>query len=183
MIIAVIGGDPAPQGALDQAEAVGSEIARRGHILISGGRGGVMEAACKGASEAGGLTIGVLPDSDRGEMNAYVQIPIVSGIGRARNLTIALSADAVIAIDGGYGTLSEIAFALQHAKPVAGLNTWRLESDGAEVVSIFHTDDPAKAVTWAIEAALADGPVENRANDERRASPSPKSERGTEGVR
>jgi uncharacterized protein (TIGR00725 family) len=165
MIIAVIGGDPAPLWALDHAKAIGREIARRGHVLICGGRGGVMEAACKGASEADGLTIGVLPDSDRSEMNPYVQIPIVSGIGRARNLTIALTADAIIAVDGGYGTLSEVAFGLQHGKPIAGLGTWRLESDGADEAPIFRAEDPVAAVTWAIEAA--------------QANPSPTSERGT----
>ena len=155
MIIAVVGGDPAPAEALAQAERAGREIALAGHMLICGGRGGVMEAACKGASEAGGLTIGVLPDSDRSQMNPYVRIPIVSGIGRARNLTIALTADAVIAVDGGYGTLSEIAFALQHGKPVAGAGTWRLETGTGEAAPIFRTDDPAEAVAWAIEAAEA----------------------------
>ena len=153
MIIAVIGGDPAPDAALARSEAVGREIALRGHTLICGGRAGVMEAACKGASEAGGLTIGVLPDSDRDAMNPYVGIPIVTGIGRARNLTIALTADAVIAVDGGYGTLSEIAFALQHGRPVAGLGAWHIQSDGGESAPIFRTDDPAAAVLWAITAA------------------------------
>lgn len=153
MIIAVIGGDPAPEIALTQAEAVGREIARTGHILICGGRGGVMEAACKGASEAGGLTIGVLPDSDRAQMNPYVQIPIVSGVGRARNLTITLTADAVIAVDGSYGTLSEIAFALTHEKPVAGIGTWRFENDRLQADPIFRTDDPVEAVAWATKAA------------------------------
>ena len=153
MIIAVIGGDPAPEDALVHAEAIGREIALRGHVLICGGRGGVMEAACKGASEAGGLTIGVLPDSDRSAVNPYVQIPIVTGMGRARNLTLVLSAGAVIAVDGGYGTLSEIAFALQHARPVAGLGTWRLETSAGEGVPIFRTDDPVEAVAWAMAAA------------------------------
>jgi uncharacterized protein (TIGR00725 family) len=152
MIIAVIGGDPAPQQALALAEAVGREIATRGHMLICGGRSGVMEAACKGASEAGGATIGVLPDSDRSAMNPFVSIPIVTGLGRARNLVITLTAYAVIAVDGGYGTLSEIAFALQHGKPVAGLGTWRLETEAGEPAPIYRTEDPADAVAWAIEA-------------------------------
>jgi uncharacterized protein (TIGR00725 family) len=156
MIIAVIGGDTAPEEALAQAEAVGRQIARLGHVLICGGMGGVMEAACKGASEAGGLTIGVLPDSDRGAMNAYVKIPIVTGIGRARNLTIALTADAVIAVDGGYGTLSEIAFALQHGKPVAGLGTWRIANDAGEAVPLYRAQDAAEAVAWAVKAAAGD---------------------------
>ncbi len=157
MIIAVIGGDPAPEAALIQAEAVGREIARRGAILICGGRGGVMEAACKGASEAGGLTIGVLPDPHRGAMNPYVQIPIVTGMGHARNVIITLTADAVIAVDGAYGTLSEMALTLTQGKPVAGLSTWRIETDSLPDIPIFRTEDPVAAVTWAIEAAQANG--------------------------
>ena len=125
MIIAVIGGEEAPAEALAQAEAMGREIARRGCTLICGGRGGVMEAACRGAREAGGHTIGVLPGTDRSEANPYVELAIVSGVGRARNLIVALSADAVIAIDGGYGTLSEIGFALQYGRPVVGCRPGR----------------------------------------------------------
>src|SRR3990172_12726477 len=117
MIIAVIGGEEAPAEALAQAEAMGREIARRGCTLICGGRGGVMEAACRGAREAGGHTIGVLPGTDRGEANPYVELAIVSGVGRARNLIVALSADAIIAIDGGYGTLSAVRFSLSLRNP------------------------------------------------------------------
>src|SRR5688572_13446903 len=102
MIIAVIGGDPAPPEALVLAEQVGMHIALHRATLVCGGRGGVMEAACKGATDYGGETIGVLPDNDKSQMNPYVTIPIVTGIGRARNLIIALTADAVIAVDGGY---------------------------------------------------------------------------------
>lgn len=161
VIIGVIGGDPAPEEALHQAEAAGREIARRGHILICGGRGGVMEAACRGAAEAGGLTIGVLPDADRALMNDYVRIPIVTGLGRARNLVIVLTADALIAVDGGYGTLSEIAFALQHGKPLAGLGTWRLQTDAGDEAPIFRTDDPVTAVEWAITAAATPAPSDS----------------------
>ncbi len=114
-----------------------------------------MEAACKGASEAGGLTIGVLPDSGHGERNPYVQIPIVTGMGHARNVIITLTADAVIAVDGAYGTLSEIALTLTQGKPLAGLGTWRIESDRLDADPIFRTEDPAAAVAWAIEAATA----------------------------
>ena len=152
MIIAVVGGDASSgpsSTALTQAEAVGAEIARRGALLICGGRGGVMEAACRGAGEAGGITIGVLPGRDRAEMNPYVQIPIVTGMSEARNAIIALSADAVIAIDGEYGTLSEIALALAHGRPVAGIGTWSLSKDGAEA-PIYRTEDPVDAVRWAI---------------------------------
>ncbi len=156
MIIAVVGGDTssAPADvALSQAEAVGCEIARRGCILICGGRGGVMEAACRGASEAGGMTIGILPGSDRSEMNEFVQIPIVTGAGEARNVIIALSADAIIAIDGEYGTLSEIAHALNRGKPVVGMSTWAISKDGHGDPPIYRTEDPSEAVDWAVEAA------------------------------
>ena len=154
MIIAVVGGDTssAPADvALSQAEAVGCEIARRGCILICGGRGGVMEAACRGASEAGGMTIGILPGSDRSEMNEFVQIPIVTGAGEARNVIIALSADAIIAIDGEYGTLSEIAFALQFGRPVVGLGTWTFD-DGSSSDPLIRVDSAVDAVDAAIAA-------------------------------
>src|SRR3990172_4457399 len=158
MIIAVIGGEEAPAEALAQAEAMGREIARRGCTLICGGRGGVMEAACRGAREAGGHTIGVLPGTDRSEANPYVELAIVSGVGRARNLIVALSADAVIAIDGGYGTLSEIGFALQYGRPVVGLSTWSLAQAGVEDTRIVRCDDPAEAVATAVAAAEATKP-------------------------
>lgn len=173
MIIAVIGGSEAPEAVLAQAEVVGRELAKRGCILICGGHRGVMEAACRGASEAGGLTIGVMPEDDRSQANPYIRIPIVTGIGLARNRTIVLSADAVIAIDGGYGTLSEIAYALQAGKPVVGLGTWSFSSNGAEDEAIKRAGDPMQAVEWAMEAA----------GRELSSSPSPKSESGTEGVR
>ena len=152
MIIAVIGGDPAPPEALVQAEAVGMHIALSGATLICGGRGGVMEAASKGASDYDGVVIGVLPGSDKSDMNPYVTIPIVTGVGGARNLIIALTADAVIAVDGGYGTLTEIGFALQHGKPVAGLSTWQLGAADTPDPPIYRAKDPADAVRWAIEA-------------------------------
>jgi uncharacterized protein (TIGR00725 family) len=156
MIIAVVGGDASSDPsdeALAQAEAVGAEIARRGCVLICGGRGGVMEAACRGASEAGGLTVGVLPGRDRSGMNPYVQVPILTGLGEARNAIIPITADAVIAIDGEYGTLSEIAHALINGKPLIGLGTWHLSKDGVEEGSIIRADDALEAVRLAVEAA------------------------------
>ena len=154
MIIAVIGGDSPPPEALPPAEAVGRELAQRGHVLICGGRGGVMEAACRGAREAGGHTIGVLPGADRRDANPHVEFPIVTGIGYARNTIIVLSADAVIAVDGSYGTLSEIALALGYGKPVIGLGTWRLSShEGVEDTRIVRADGPVEAVEQAIAAA------------------------------
>ena len=109
---------------------MGREIARRGAVLVCGGLGGVMEAACKGAGGEGGLTIGILPGDSRQDANPYVQIPIVTGIGYARNVAVVKSAQAVIAIDGSYGTLTEIGYALQSGIPVIGLNTWSLSIDG-----------------------------------------------------
>jgi uncharacterized protein (TIGR00725 family) len=160
MIIAVIGsgaGILALPEALADAEAVGREIGRRGHTLVCGGRGGVMEAACRGAREAGGHTIGILPGPDKRDANAYVEFPIVTNMGSARNLIIVQTADAVIAIGhGGYGTLSEIAMAFVHDKPVVGLGTWRLSDDGGlEDQRIVRAADPAAAVEAAIAAGAA----------------------------
>jgi uncharacterized protein (TIGR00725 family) len=108
-------------------------------VLVTGGLGGVMEAACRGAREAGGTTIGILPGSDRSAANAYVGIAIPTGLGEARNALVVRAADALIAIGGGYGTLSEIAFALKAGKRVVGLGTWDI--DGVEAA-----DSPEAAV-------------------------------------
>ena len=114
MMISVVGGDRASEEALALAEEVGRELADRGCTLVCGGRGGVMEAACRGARSRGGHTIGILPTRDRSGMNPYVEFPIVTGIGFARNAIVVLSGDAVIAIEGSYGTLSEMALALAY---------------------------------------------------------------------
>ena len=154
MMIAVIGGDNPSQDVLPDAEAIGRELAERGHTLICGGRGGVMEAACKGAREAGGHTIGVLSGPDRSDANEYVEFSIVTNMGFARNAIIALTADALIAVDGSYGTLSEIAMALGYGKPVIGLSTWRLTpGSGVEDERIVRAKSPAQAVERAIAAA------------------------------
>ena len=110
-MISVIGGEACGPEALETAEKVGREIARRGATLVCGGRGGVMEAACRGAREAGGHTIGIMPGRGHEDSppNPYVEFPIFTGMGFARNVMVVLSGDAVIAIDGSYGTLSEIA--------------------------------------------------------------------------
>ena len=151
IFIAVIGGGNSSQQADELAEEVGREIAKQGAILVCGGLGGVMEAACKGASREGGLTIGVLPGDNRLSANPYVQIPIVTGIGYARNVAVVKSAQAVIAIDGSYGTLSEIGHALQSGIPIIGLNTWSLSIDGQEDKSIIPAKTPKEAVNKAIE--------------------------------
>ena len=156
MIIAVIAGDSPPPDALPLAESVGRELGKRGHTLICGGRGGVMEAACRGARDGGGHTIGVRPGPDRSGMNQHVEFPIVTNLGAARNTVVVLSADAVIAVDGSYGTLSEIALALVHDKPVVGLATWRItDGSGVEDERILRATDAAGAVDRAIGAAQA----------------------------
>ena len=151
--IAVIGGNQCSSREAKLAEGVGRELARRGAILVCGGLGGVMEAACKGASSEGGLTIGILPGENPQAANPYVQIPIATGIGYARNLAVVKSAQAVIAIGGNYGTLSEIAHALQSDIPVIGLNTWSLSRNGQLDESIIRAESPAEAVNKALSLA------------------------------
>jgi len=152
-IIAVIGGFPCSPEEGRLAEIVGRELAKKGAILICGGEGGVMEAACKGAQSAGGITIGILPGDGRQTANPYVSVPIVTGLGAARNIVIIKSAQAVIAIGGGYGTLSEIGFALKVNVPIIGLNTWSLSRNNQTDNSIILTEDPAAAAELAIELA------------------------------
>jgi len=149
--IAVIGGgDCSPQEA-ELAEEVGRELARHGAILVCGGLGGIMEAACKGANSQGGTTIGVLPGNNSEAANPYVQIPIVTGLGEARNVIVVKSAQAVIAIGGGHGTLTEIGHALRNGIPVIGLNTWSLSRDGQVDNSIIQVQNPAEAVSKALK--------------------------------
>lgn len=124
--IAVIGGSRPARPALDVAHEVGRLIARAGAILVCGGLGGVMEAASRGAREEGGLVVGILPGGTPGDANAWVDVPIATGLGYTRNALVVMNADAVIAVDGEYGTLSEIAYGLIHGKPVVGLGTWEV---------------------------------------------------------
>ena len=152
-LIAVIGGGQCSKEEAKLAEEVGRELARQGAILVCGGLGGVMEAACKGASLQGGITIGILPGDSRQPANPYVQIPIVTGMGYARNIAVVKSAQAVIAIGGNYGTLSEISHALQSGIPVIGLNTWSLSRKGQQDNSIIPAQNPTEAVNKALELA------------------------------
>lgn len=153
-IIAVIGGNQCSPREAEVAEAVGRKLAEKGAILICGGLNGVMEAACRGASSAGGITIGILPGGTRQAANRYVQIPIVTDIGYARNIIVAKSAQAVIAVGGSYGTLSEISHALQSNIPVIGLNTWSLSRNGKPDDSIIPAQTPSEAVEKAISLAI-----------------------------
>lgn len=153
IFIAVIGGYPCTSEEALKAEAVGRELARQGAILVCGGEGGVMEAACKGAQSEGGITIGILPGDSRRSANKYVSIPIITGIGSARNLIVVKSAQAVIAIGGGYGTLSEISFALKNGLSVIGLKTWSFSRNDQVDRSLIQAEDPVTAVNLAIELA------------------------------
>ena len=140
MTIAVIGAGKCEQKIYDLARDAGRALAQRGHRVICGGLGGVMEAVCRGVREAGGTSIGILPGNDPGEANAYVDIPIATGMGIGRNIIIVRSAEVILAINGSYGTLSEIAYALQLGKPVIGLQTWEVSE------SIIRVDQVADAM-------------------------------------
>ena len=153
--IAVIGAGEPPPEAVPLAEEVGRELARRGAIVVTGGLRGIMEAACRGAKEAGGSTIGILPGTDPRDANPYVDVTICTGIGYARNLAVVRSGRAVIAVSGAYGTLSEIAHALGDGIPVIGLATWTIARGGSVDASIQVADSPADAVDKAIAAAEA----------------------------
>lgn len=151
--IAVIGGSACSKEEAELAEAVGRKLAKQGAILVCGGLSGVMEAACKGASAEGGITIGILPGDSRQSANRHVQIPIVTGMGYARNAVVVKSAQAVIAIGGSYGTLSEISHALQSDIPVIGLNTWALSRNAQPDNSIIPVQNPTEAVDKALNLA------------------------------
>ena len=152
--IAVIGGSQPTSKEAKVAEKVGRELAKQGAILVCGGLGGVMEAACKGASSEAGITIGILPGDNRQAANSYVQIPIATSLGYARNAAVVKSAQAVIAIGGSYGTLTEIGYALQSGIPVIGLNTWAISRNSKLDNSIIPAESPAEAVKKALELAI-----------------------------
>ncbi|MBU4445512.1 MAG: TIGR00725 family protein [Candidatus Marinimicrobia bacterium] len=144
-IIAVIGGRDCDESLCQQAFEVGRLIARNGAILVCGGRGGIMEAACKGASEAGGISVGILPGDDIRDANSWVTVPIATGVGLARNSIIARTASAAIAIGGEYGTLSEIAYCLQFRIPVFTLHSW-------DIKGVVAVDTPEEAVKFACDS-------------------------------
>lgn len=147
--ISVIGTGEASAEQYERAREVGRLVAERGGVVVCGGRGGVMEAAARGATEAGGVAIGMLPDEDRRGANPYLTYSLVSGIGQARNLAVACSGEVAIAVGGGYGTLSEVGLARRFERPVVSLDSWDL----AEHVTVANS--PAEAVEEAF--ALAGG--------------------------
>jgi hypothetical protein len=143
-VIAVIGGRRADKALLKEAEEVGRLIAKHNAILMCGGLKGVMEAVSRGARSEGGLTVGILPHDHKRKANRYIDVPVATGLGIGRNVIIARSADAVIAVGGEYGTLSEIAFSLQMGKPVIGIGTW-------EIKGVIAARDAREAVEKAFE--------------------------------
>lgn len=162
--VAVIGdGDPRGPDAnriLEWAEEVGQQLARGGATVITGGLGGVMRAASRGALAAGGETIGILPGADPGEANEYVRTPIATGLGVARNLVVVTSADAVVAVGGRHGTLSEIGLALRMGRHVVALSSWRVESDHRMGGPRLHrVRGPREAAEVALKLAK-DGPAQ-----------------------
>ena len=131
--VAVVGPGDASAPELQAAEEVGAGLAAAGAVVVTGGLGGVMEAACRGAWSRHGTTLGILPGEDRGAANGWVQVAVATGLGELRNGLVVQAADALVAIGGGHGTLSEVALALRIGRPVVGLGTW--EVHGVEQVS------------------------------------------------
>ncbi len=159
-IVSVIGaGISSPEQDAD-AEKVGRLLAERGIILACGGRGGVMLAACRGAIQASGITVGILPGTDLRDANPFLTIALPTGLNHARNALVVLAGQAVIAIGGGSGTLSEIAMALKMGRKVIGLNTWRAEDHRGEAADIYEVESPEEAVAAAISFISLNKPGE-----------------------
>lgn len=144
--VSVVGSGKATGAVYDQAREVGRLLAERGAVVVCGGLGGVMEAAARGAVENGGTAVGVLPDEDRGRANGYLSYSVATGVGQGRNLAVVCSGDAVIAVGGEYGTLSEVGLALKVGRPVVSLGGWEL---GGHVVAV---SSPGEAVAAAYRA-------------------------------
>jgi uncharacterized protein (TIGR00725 family) len=156
--IGVIGGARADNAALEAAVQVGRLIAGAGAVLICGGLGGVMEAAARGAKAAGGLTVGILPGSSPSDANPFIDVPIATGLGFTRNSLVAMNADTLIAVDGEYGTLSEIAYGIILGKRVIGLGTW-------DIRGVLVAKSPEEAVSLALQSpSPSDGPKDGKNN-------------------
>lgn len=149
MRVSVVGGETVAKAEYETARAVGRLLGEGGHTVVCGGLGGVMEAACRGAREAGGHTIGILPGEDRAAANRWVETAIVTGLGHARNALVVSNGDAVVAVDGAGGTLSELGYAAVYGRPTAGLGTHRLPG-------VEPCESPAAAVAY-VEEAVGDG--------------------------
>lgn len=152
MRVSVIGGSTVTDEEYEVARDLGRLLGKRGHEVVCGGRTGAMEAVCRGASEADGHTIGILPGTDRSAANVYVDTAIATDMGNARNTMVVLNGDCAIAVDGGTGTLSELALALDFGRPVAGLDTHRIDG----VHGIEHVETPTDAVEYVEATAGSD---------------------------
>ena len=150
--ISVIGAAAGDEELLAAAEEVGRRIAEAGAVVVTGGLSGVMEAASKGASEAGGTAIGVIPTSDPADANEHVTHAVATGVGQARNLAVVGSGDAVIAVGGEWGTLSEIALARKLGKPVVSLQSWPLKNRAGTDLGIDEAESPEEAVDAALSS-------------------------------
>jgi uncharacterized protein (TIGR00725 family) len=150
MRVSVVGGSTVTESEAEIARTVGQLLADRGHTVVCGGYGGVMEAACRGAADAGGHTIGILSSDDPADANPYVEEPIATGLGHARNALVVMNGDAVIAVDGGGGTLSELGYAAVYDRPTAGLGT----HDAEHVEAV---DTAAEAVDYVERTVGVDG--------------------------
>jgi hypothetical protein len=147
VFIGIIGAGKCSKKIFTLAEEVGKEIAKAGAILVCGGLGGVMEGAAKGVKGTKGITVGILPGDSKEDANPHIDIPIVTGLGEARNLVVIRSSDAIIALPGKYGTLSELSFAVKLEKPVVGISTWDISE------RIAKAKDPKQAVELALDLA------------------------------
>jgi uncharacterized protein (TIGR00725 family) len=156
MYISIIGGARCSEKTSTMAFETGRLIAEQGWILVCGGMGGVMEAACKGAQSGNGVTIGILPGGNRDKANPYLTYAIPTGLGEARNSIVVKSSDALIAFEGSYGTLSEIAFANISGKPVVSLHSWKIytEHNKGNVLFVGEADTPAQAIKMVKEELI-----------------------------
>jgi hypothetical protein len=148
-VVAIIGAGKCSKKLRDSAALVARYVAKNGGVVVCGGLGGVMEGAARGAWEAGGTSIGILPSEDKNDANKFITHVIPTGFGDARNMMVIRTADAVVAFPGKYGTLSEMAFALKSGKPVISISAWKL---GDEIIAM---DDPQEAAEKAMELAKA----------------------------
>jgi hypothetical protein len=154
--VAVIGpGEGATAEQLETGEEVGRLLAEAGAVVVCGGLGGVMEAVCRGARSVGGMTVGILPGRDRRDANQYVQVAVPTGLGEGRNALVVRAADVLVAVGGGYGTLSEIALALRADKPVVGIGTWELARGGEPDSAVVRVGSAEEAVRTALDLARA----------------------------
>jgi uncharacterized protein (TIGR00725 family) len=157
--VGVAGASRAEPELLAQGELLGRRLAEGGAVVVCGGGPGVMEAVCRGARSAGGVTVGLLPGLDRADANPHLTVSVPTGMGQGRNLLLVRASDALVAVGGGFGTLSEIAIALRTGVPVIGLATWSLQLDDRPVAAFPVAPDAEAAARWALDPAHQAGPA------------------------